>query len=467
MNARPWLRTLRRPFASWLGEPHTPAPPLAGVAPPAPVFGHRRALDTSAKRTAAHAASSSLQPDPATRAVEQAHALALEFRELERGARAARGLALVEVLRRVAREPAAEERAGARFRPALALAWGGRLFVGDEPRRWTEEAAARLAAALTRSVAADGLVAGGGVRDHIEALSDVLECRALLLHETDVERHDEQLESLLQAAADLRTPGRRTVDLPGAPQCLAAWHRMTGRRLEPRPCFALEASGLYGVRGEKSLVVIHAGAPGRTAALCLDWTVDGRRILVAEGVEPCPREREDVLALDGTARGAQRPGRVERTRLEQLEHTIVLEVTHHGYASLRGKPVHHRRVTATAHGLSIEDQVTGGAGQQVCGELVLDPQVEVRARGASLVLVAGPVTALLETRHGVEVERAWWLGEDGEWRSTRRLVLHYGGAPCHGSFRIDRLVPKATLTSFLRRESLSLDRMQAQARASA
>ena len=53
------------------------------------------------------------------------------------------------------------------------------------------------------------------------------------------------------------------------------------------------------------------------------------------------------------------------------------------------------------------------------------------------------------------------------WRSTRRLVLRYAEAPCRGSFRIDRLVPKATLTSFLRRESLSLDRIGAQARASA
>jgi len=137
----------------------------------------------------------------------------------------------------------------------------------------------------------------------------------------------------------------------------------------------------------------------------------------------------------------------------------VVEATHRGFHGLRGKPVHTRRVTATAHGLSVEDFVAGGAGQEVCAQLVLHPSVEVRRRGANLVLVAGPVTALIETRHEVDVERAWWLGEDGEWRGTRRLLVRYPAAPGSGSFRIDRLAPKASLTGFLRRESLSLDRM--------
>jgi hypothetical protein len=124
-------------------------------------------------------------------------------------------------------------------------------------------------------------------------------------------------------------------------------------------------------------------------------------------------------------------------------------------------------VTATVHGLSVEDYIAGGAGQDVRAELLLHPSVEVRCRGSSLVLVAGPVTALVETRHEVEVERAWWLGEDGEWRSTRRLVVRYAPAPCSGSFRIDRLAPKTALTGFLRRESLALDRLRARARVSA
>jgi hypothetical protein len=142
--------------------------------------------------------------------------------------------------------------------------------------------------------------------------------------------------------------------------------------------------------------------------------------------------------------------------LEQLGHTLVLETAHHNYSGLRGRPVHRRRVTASAHGLAVEDIVSGGAGQAVVGAVVLDPQVDVRRRGASLVLVAGPVTALFESRAQVELEDAWWLGEDGEWRSTCSIVLRYGSAPCGGSFRIDRLSAGNTLTSFLRRESIAL-----------
>ena len=452
MSARTWLEAAAAPLVGWLGTRRRPTPPLAGVAPPAPLFGRRRPPEEA--------------PGTAARALEAAHRLALEFAELAPPARVALAGPIAERLRVLVRGNGTSERPGEVFRSALALAWGGRLFVGEEPRRWTQEAATRLAAALERGVAGDGVVVGAGVRAHLEALSDALECRALLVHETDVERQDARLEALLQAAADLRTPGRRTVDAPGAPQCLAAWRRMTGRKPQPRPTFALESSGFYGVRAERSLVLIDAGGPRRSSALALEWTVDGQRLLVAEGAEPGDPAQSDTdgLALDGVARGK---ASVERTRLEQLGRTIVVEAVHRGFAGLRGRPLHNRRVTATVHGLSVEDYIAGGAGQDVRAELLLHPSVEVRCRGSSLVLVAGPVTALVETRHEVEVERAWWLGEDGEWRSTRRLVVRYAPAPCSGSFRIDRLAPKTALTGFLRRESLALDRLRARARVSA
>jgi hypothetical protein len=462
MKPRAWLGTVTAELAGWLGERRTLPPPLAGAPPPAPLFGLRF------KPPPEPSSASAVPADPATRAVEHAHDLALAFGELGARERKARAQPLASALRDLARSSATSENAATLFRPALALAWGGKLFEGDEPRRWTQAAAARWTAALERGVARDGVVRGGSVREHIEALSDALESRALLGEERALARCDERLEPLVQAAADLRTPGRRIVDTPGAPQCLAAWHRLTGKRPEARETFALEASGLYGVRAERSLALIDTGASGRRDCWGLEWTVDGRRILVSEGVEPAEGEvAGDRLVLDGRARRRARAPRVERTRLERLDHTLVLETIHHGYAALRGRPVHNRRVTASAHGLAVEDQIAGGAGQAVFGELVLDPQVEVRRRGASLVLVAGPVTALFESRAEVEVEPAWLLGEDGEWHSTLRLVLRYGAAPCGGSFRLDRLLPHSTLTSFLRRESCSLDRPAGESRASA
>lgn len=444
MKPRDWIGGVTGPLSSWLGARRTPPPPLAGSEPPPPLFG-RRASDEEIT-------------DAASRAVAGAHLFASRFSELAPPERKLVAAPIAEDARRLARGGAASEHPAELFRPALALAWSGRLFVGDEARRWTEAAATRLSSALERGVAADGVVLGARVRDHLEALSDALECRALLAHETNVERHDDHLEALLQAAADLRTPGRRVVDAPGAPQCLAAWRRLTGRKPKGRATFALESSGFYGVRGERSLALLDVGAAQRASALALEWTVDGQRLLVAEGVERDEPEADagELLLLDGTARGRNS---VERTRLQQLGHTIVVEATHRGYTGLRGKPLHTRRVTATAQGLSVEDFIAGGAGQEVRAVFVLHPSVEVRRRGASVVLVAGPVTALVETRHEVEVERAWWMGEDGEWRATRRLVVRYPAAPCSGSFRIDRLAPNAALTGFLRRESLSLDRL--------
>jgi hypothetical protein len=449
VTRRDWLGPLAGPLSGWLAA-RRPPPALVGVAPPAPLFGRRR-LDTEGDSAAA-------------RAVEAAHRLALEHAELDARERAARGATIVEGVRRAVRSAPTPGQPAELFRPALALAWGGRLFVGDEPRRWTEEAAARVATALERGVGSDGVVVGASVRAHVEALSDALECRGLLVPETDVDAHDDRLEQMLQAAADLRTPGRRSVDAPGAPQCLAAWRRLTGRRPQPRASFALESSGFYGVRAQRSLTLVDAGGDGRDTALALEWTVDGQRLLVAEGIDRAEsnRAQRDALTLDGQARG-----RVERTRLEQLGHTVVVEALDRGFAGLRGKPVHSRRVTATVSGLSVEDYVAGGAGQEVCARLTLHPAVEVRRRRSSLVLVAGPVTALVETRHDVEVERAWWLGEDGEWRSTRSLVVRYAPAPCSGSFRIDRLCPTDARTGFLRRSALSLDRPLVAARASA
>lgn len=462
MKRPAWLGAMAAPLAGWLGERATTPPPLAGAPPPAPLFGLRF-------KPSPHPPASSPTPaDPATRAVEHAHGLALAFAELGAKERRSRALPLAAALRDLARSKSTSPSAATLFRPALALAWGGKLFEGDEPRRWNQEAAARWTAALERGVARDGVVLGAGVREHIEALSDALEFRALLADDRALARYDERLEPLVQAAADLRTPGRRTVDTPGAPQCLAAWHRMTGKRPAARETFALETSGLYGVRAERSLALIDTGASGRRSSWGLEWTVDGRRILVAEGVEQDEAKTCGTrLVLDGRGPRRARAPRVERTRLERLDHTLVLETIHHGYAALRGRPVHNRRVTASAHGLAVEDQVAGGSGQPVFGELVLDPQVEVRRRGRSWVLVAGRVTALLESRAEVDFEPAWWLGEDGEWHSTLRLVLRYGVAPCGGSFRLDRLLPRSTVTSLLRRESLSLDPSQGEARASA
>jgi Heparinase II/III-like protein len=460
MNPGGWLEAISAPFAGWLGARSAPPPVWTSSAPPAPLFGARF-------KHSIHPAGAGTVSDPATRVVERSHELALGYAELSDQERRTRAQPLIASLRDVARSHAEPTAAGL-FRPALALAWGGRLFEGEEAGRWTKEAAVRWTAALERGVAQDGVVLGGGVREHLVALSDALESRALLA-DGSLDPCDERLEPLVQVAADLRTPGRREVDVPGAPQCVAAWQRLTGRRLESRESFALEASGLYGVRAERSLALIDTGAWGRRAALGLEWTVDGRRILVSEGVELPEGEPKsgELLVLDGRSIGRARGPRVERTRLEQLGHTLVLETAHHNYSGLRGRPVHRRRVTASAHGLAVEDIVSGGAGQAVVGAVVLDPQVDVRRRGASLVLVAGPVTALFESRAEVELENAWWLGEDGEWRSTSRIVLRYGSAPCGGSFRIDRLLPGNTLTSFLRRESIALERHASERRASA
>ena len=461
MSAPGWLEALSAPLAGLLGARSSAAPVWSSSPPPEPLFGPRF-------KQAIHPAAAGGATDSATRAVECSHELALAYAELNDHERRTRAHPLVASLRDVARSNAAPTPANL-FRPALALAWGGRLFEGEEAGRSTKEAAARWTAALERGVAQDGVVLGGGVREHLVALSDALESRALLADGSGLDACDERLEPLVQVAADLRTPGRREVDVPGAPQCVAAWQRLTGRRLESRESFALEASGLYGVRAERSLALIDTGAWGRRAALGLEWTVDGRRILVSEGVELPEGEPKsgELLVLDGRSTGRARGPRVERTRLEQLGHTLVLETAHHNYSGLRGRPVHRRRVTASAHGLAVEDLVSGGAGQAVVGAVVLDPQVDVRRRGASLVLVAGPVTALFESRAEVELENAWWLGEDGEWRSTSRIVLRYGSAPCGGSFRIDRLLPGNTLTSFLRRESIALDRHASERRASA
>lgn len=357
------------------------------------------------------------------------------------------------------------------IKDAKALLWASRYFAGPQAERWGALGERWIEREIGEQILADGLHYERSPAYHAQVFADLCEC-ALVAGQGLRRRLMAVLAPMAQALVDLTHPdgGVSLLNDGGlsmaysTAQCLGVYERLGGRKPAPRALFALSHAGYFGLRRGESLFIAdcaaigpdHLPAHGHGDLLSFEWTVAGRRIIVDAGVYEYERgPRRDaarstlahntvtVAGLDQCEFWANfRVGRRAHARVQRYEartNGFLLEGSHDGYRHLPGAPRHRRHLQIDEEHLNVEDEIEGGAGQKVEARLLLHPDVRLERRGSAWRLACGEAALVLETPHPAEAIEARWWPDFGVEVPTRQLVLHYGPAPCRGSFRLQRV----------------------------
>ncbi|MDX1545974.1 MAG: alginate lyase family protein [Rhodothermales bacterium] len=353
-----------------------------------------------------------------------------------------------------------------------ALLWAGRFWDHAEAGRWRTLGERLLVQELDEQILPDGMHYERSPAYHTQVFADLVECFAVLDDGPARERLRAVLRPMAQALADLTHPdghvslfndgGLHMAYCPAA--CLKAWTALTHEHVRQRRAIALEAAGYYGLRAGDDYVLVDGGkvapdfltAHGHGDIFSFEWTIAAKRFIVDAGVyEYTPGARRayarstrahNTLTLDGldqcefwsSFRMARR-ARVKRLHYEVTADGFTFTGAHDGYRRLAGGPIHERTTHVRPGRIEVRDWVEGGAGQCAEARLLLHPGCTVEEQGGVLLLRREDVAVRLVTEAAVQVEPAPWFPDFGVERPSRRLVLHYGEAPCNGAFRLERV----------------------------
>jgi hypothetical protein len=306
------------------------------------------------------------------------------------------------------------------IRDAVGLAWAGRFFDVDQPRRWLEAATSLAVGQANEQVLSDGGHFERTPMYHLHVMEDLLTL-ALLLEDADaaailrgtwsrmadaVRRmcHPDGRIALLNDSAfnGASRPGR-LLDL--GDQRL----RLSIDSSPPRGGSVLQAFGLVAWHGDPWTIFFDIGPvgvsyqPGHAHAdsLTIEASYRGERLFVDPGTyayDLDERRRYDrsteahnTVCINGTDSSEVwhifRVGRRARpldVEVATSQNDLSASASHSGYDHLPGRPRHRRTVGVVADGLfRISDQITGYGRARVSGGLLLAPgwKAELHGRG--------------------------------------------------------------------------------------
>lgn len=336
------------------------------------------------------------------------------------------------------------------------LLWASAFFAGPEAARWRAKGLKLLAHELPRQILADGMHYERSPSYHCQVFADLLECRHVLGAGVLGGVLDDALCRMAQVAADLAHPdgsvclfndaGSTMAYSPG--ECLAVYARLFGESPTPRGVFALESAGYFGARSATSYFVADCGriapddlpAHGHGDVLSFEWSVDGCRIIVDQGVyeynagERRQRSRSaashNTVCLDGADQadfyGAFRCGR--RPDVEVLSYRprsggFSLEGAHDGFRHLPGVPRHIRRFDVGPDEIVIRDRIEGQRDRVALIGFLLDPVVEAEMDGDTVRLRRGAAVVQMTATRPIRREPAVWWPDMGYEEPTHRLSI--------------------------------------------
>jgi uncharacterized heparinase superfamily protein len=353
-----------------------------------------------------------------------------------------------------------------------ALLWAGAFFDGAEAKRWQALGLKHLDQQVGEQVLADGCHYERSPSYHCQVFADLLECYQVLGDHPVRDTLGKVLARMAQVAVDLSHPdggpalfNDSGLNMAYSPlTCLKVYRHLFGHMVRARRHITSPQAGYYGLRQGDNLVLADCGdiapdflvAHGHGDILSFECSVNGQRLIVDPGVyEYNPGEwrsyarstaaHNTVTVGDGEQCeffGAFRCGRRARAsclHYEALENGFLLEGTHDGFASLPGRPRHIRRFEAGPTGIVISDRVENGQGQMVLARLLVHPDWQIECQGTEAMLRCGHLRVRLTASARLCLEPAWWCPDLGVRLRTRRFVIEYGRAPCHGGFRMVRL----------------------------
>ena len=352
---------------------------------------------------------------------------------------------------------------------AKALVWAGVFFDGPEAAVWRRRGEQLLAEIISEQILPDGMHYELSASYHAQVFADLLEC-AQVLPDSDVrERLLQVFPQMGHALVCMTHPdglpalfndAGLAMAYPAA-QVLAAARRYIGEIAAPQGGFSLPDAGYYGFRRDGDYLLVKAGKIGPDALpahahadlLSFEWDVDGQRVIVDPGVseyEAGPMRdyarrtaAHNTLTIDGLDQaemwGAFRVGRRGRARVSEwaaAEDHFRLVAAHDGYGRLAGHPMHHREITMSSDGLSVEDQIRSSVPVVGDGGFLLHPDCEVSAGERGVVLRRENVS--IESDSAATPDAARWLPGMGDIRATRRLLMResVGATALTHSFKV-------------------------------
>lgn len=337
-----------------------------------------------------------------------------------------------------------------------ALIWASAYFDGAEAASWRGKGIQLLRASIKEQVLTDGVHFERSPSYHCQVFADFLECRHALGANSFDRALADALNRMAQVTIDLAHPDAKValfnnsgLNMTYAPgECLDVFERLFRVRPHPRNIFALDQSGYFGLRTGSSYVIVDCGrvapddlpAHGHGDVLGFEWSVDGQRMIVDQGVFEYgagERRRESRCAANhntlcimgadqadffGSFRCGRRPD-VEIRHYAVRADGFVLEGAHNGFAHLPGAPCHVRRFEASANAILICDRIEGRPNRACSIGFLLHPDARVEAFGNKAQIKRGDSDIEMTSTLPILIEDAVWWPDMGDERPTHRLRI--------------------------------------------
>ena len=295
------------------------------------------------------------------------------------------------------------------FRDAVGLAWGGRFFEGDEPRRWL-----RTAEQLARSQVSEQVLQDGGHFERstmyqLQMMEEVLALAHLLDDAAAPRACLDAWQLMAEFLAWMRHPDGHiaifndaTVGFHGSPEDAFRLGAAVGRVVDPerrRGARHFPNTGYAAWQGDPWTVFLDAGPVGpdvqsshaHADTLSMECSCGTDRLIVDPGTfgyDLDDRRRYDrstsahnTVTIDDTSSSEVwhifRTGRRAKpidVRVEATPAHLDLSAAHDGYDHLPGRPRHRRRVVVgTSIPLTVEDEVLGRGRHAIEGGFLVAP----------------------------------------------------------------------------------------------
>jgi len=210
----------------------------------------------------------------------------------------------------------------------------------------------------------------------------------------------------------------------------------------------LEASGYFRFQNRNYTLIWDCGPPGPNYNLahahcdmlsfCL-WVGDVP-VIVDSGInEYLPGEMRDycrstaahnTCTIDDEEQAemwlSHRVGRRGRPRdIRQYEErgAAVLEGSHDGYAHLKGRPLHHRKIRLEQNRISVIDSITSTTSHVLKSFIHLHPDANISTSGARVEIKQEGMGCAIECSAPPEVRDGWYCPEFGKKIRNRVIVL--------------------------------------------
>ncbi len=365
------------------------------------------------------------------------------------------------------------------FKNAKALIFGGLFFQGKDSKRWLEKGLSILRNELNEQIMSDGGHFERSPMYHAMILKD---CLDLINVRFDNRAYpDPQLidlwnqlqEMLLQRIPDMirflkwmsHPDGKIALFNDAAfgiePDCAdltdyASAILGNSPKIESSNIASFQASGYYVMRpSRENYLVIDCGPvgpdyqPGHSHSdnLSFELSVRGTRVIVDSGTYQYEsgelrhynrgNKGHNTVTVDGQNQsevwGAHRCARRARPLYGILKNAdngcFRFKGAHDGYARLRGKPIHRRKITwDLSNAIAISDEVSGSGNHDVELRLHVHPSFDVKNYSRMVSLYHEGERWLTVQPNGpgtISIQSGWYCPEFGKKEPCKVLVLNF------------------------------------------